>query len=123
MIPEESFSEMGWAAYPNMFQAPALALSMWSPLWVEPCKWNSQAYGSVGAIASEWQHFVGDRLREDFVLIRRVAQSRSPEQICAAYVDFWQRAVEDYGKEYMTMGRLAASVTSKSVTTAQSAIG
>ena len=117
MIPEVSLSEIGWAVYPNMFQAPAVALSMCSPLWVEPCKWNSRAYGSFGAIASEWQHFVSDRLREDFVLIQRVAQSRSPEQICAAYVDFWQRAAEDYGREYLTLGRLAASVTSKSVQT------
>jgi hypothetical protein len=122
VIPEESFSEIGWAAYPNMFQAPALALSMWSPLWVEPCKWNSQAYGSIGAIASEWQHFVSGRLREDFVLMQRVAQSRSPEQIWAACVGFWQRAVEDYGKEYVTMGRLATSVTGNSMVAAQSKI-
>jgi hypothetical protein len=122
VIPEESLFEIGWGVYPNMFQAPALALSMWSPLWVEPCKWNSQAYGSFGAIASEWQRFANGRLREDFVLIERVAQSRSPEQIWAAYVDFWHRAVEDYGKEYMSLGRLVASVTSKSVGAAQSAI-
>jgi hypothetical protein len=55
--------------------------------------------------------------------MQRVAQSRSPEQLWTAYVDFWQRAVEDYGKEYMTMGKLAANVTSKSLTGAQSAIG
>ena len=122
MIPEESFSEIGWVAYPNMFQAPALALSMWSPLWVEPYKWNSQPYGSIGAIASEWQHFVSGRLREDFVLIERITQSRSPEQIWAAYADFWQRAVQDYGKEYVTMGRLATSATSNSVAAAQSKI-
>ena len=122
MIPEESFSEIGWVAYPNMFQAPALALSMWSPLWVEPYKWNSQAYGSIGAIASEWRHFVSGRLREDFVLIERITQSRSPEQIWAAYADFWQRAVQDYGKEYVTMGRLATRATSNSAAAAQSKI-
>ena len=69
---------------------------------------------AIGAIAGEWQNFVSDRLREDFALVRRVAQSSSHEQIWAAYVEFWQRAVEDYGKEYITMGRLAAGVTSQS---------
>jgi hypothetical protein len=47
--------------------------------------------------------------------VRRVAQSRSPDQIWAAYVEFWQKAVGDYGKEYLTLGRLAAGVTSQSV--------
>jgi hypothetical protein len=54
--------------------------------------------------------------------MERVAQSRSPEQIWAACVDFWQRAVEDYGKEYVTMGRLATSVTGNSMAAAPLAI-
>jgi membrane protein DedA with SNARE-associated domain len=87
---------------------------MWNLLWVGPRKGNPQVFAGIGAIAGEWQNFVSGRLREDFAFVRRVAQSRSPEQIWAAYVEFWQRAVEDYGKEYMTIGRLAAGVRSQS---------
>jgi hypothetical protein len=115
VIPEWSLSELGWLMHPNMFRAPALALAVWSPLWVGPYQGNAQFYVGIGAIAGEWQNFVSGRLREDFAFLRRVAQSRSPDEIWAAYVEFWQRAVEDYGKEYLTMGRLAAGVTSKSV--------
>lgn len=115
MIPEWSLSEIGWLVHPNMFRAPALAFGMWSPLWVGPRKGNAQVFVGIGAIAGEWQNFVSGRLWKDFAFVRRVAQSRSPDQIWAAYVEFWQRAVEDYGKEYLTIGRLAAGVTSQSV--------
>ena len=30
-------------------------------------------------------------------------------QVCAAYADIWQRALEDYSKEYMIMTRLVAA--------------
>ena len=112
MIPEWSLSEIGWL-HPNMFRAPALGV--WSASWIGPRKGSAQVYVGIGAIVGEWQNFVSGRLREDFAFVRRVAQSRSPDQIWAAYVEFWQRAVADYGKECLTMGRLAAGMTRQSV--------
>jgi hypothetical protein len=70
--------------------------------------------------ASEWQNFVSGRLREDFVLMQWIALCRTPNQIWAAFADFWQRAVEDYVNEYIVMGRLVAGATSRSVAAAQS---
>lgn len=120
MIPEGSLPGIGWATQPNMFLAPALAHSMWSPLFVGALKCNAEAYAGCRTIASEWQNFVSARVREDVVLMQRVAQSRTPDQVSAAYADFWQRAVEDYGKEYVVMGRLVAGLTSKVMAAAQS---
>ena len=67
------------------------------------------------------QHFVSRRIAEDFAFMQRVEHCRTPDQVWAAHTDFWQKAVEDYGKEYMLMGRLAASLTTKAAATAQSA--
>ena len=39
----------------------------------------------------------------------------------AAHSDFWQKAMEDYSKEYMLMSKLAAGVTTKATAAAQSA--
>ena len=39
----------------------------------------------------------------------------------AAHADFWQKAMEDYGKEYMLMSKLAAGVTHKAAAAAQCA--
>jgi hypothetical protein len=52
--------------------------------------------------------------------MQRVAHSRTPDQVWAAYAEFWQRAVEDYGREYMIIGRHMARVMSESVAAAQS---
>jgi hypothetical protein len=106
---------------PNVFVAPALALGMWNPFLAGALKWNAQAHEGFGTIMSEWQNFVGRRLEEDFALMQRLSRSRAPDQILAVYADFWQKAAEDYGKEITTLTELMTGVTSKMVTTAQSA--
>ena len=104
-----------------MFLAPALALSMWNPFLAGAPKGNSQAHEGFGTIASEWQDFMAHRLKEDFALVQRLTNSCTPDQILAAYTDFWQKAAEDYGKEITTMTKLMTGVTTKMVVAAQSA--
>jgi hypothetical protein len=72
-------------------------------------------------LASEWHNFVGRRLREDFAFMQQMAQSRTPDQILAAHVEFWQKAMQDYSREYLLIGRLATAAASKAVSAAQSA--
>jgi hypothetical protein len=86
---------------------------MCSPLWFGTLKLQAQAYQSVQTIASEWQRFVSGRLYEDFVLMQRVAYSRTPDQFWTAHAEFWQKAMEDYGREYMIMGKLLADAANK----------
>jgi hypothetical protein len=104
-----------------MFGSPAALLGMWSPWLVGAATLSGQLQEGLGALASEWQKFVGRRLKEDFAFTQRVTQSNTPDRIWAAQVEFWQRAMEDYSKESLIIGRLAAGVTSKAVLVAQSA--
>lgn len=120
-MPEGSPPGLNWTADQGMFHVPVWALRMWSPLLSEAFRWNALAHEGFGTIASERQTFVGSRLREDFALMQRVVHSRTPDQIWGAYTEFWQKAVEDYGKEYTIMLRLVAGVASKSVAAATSA--
>jgi hypothetical protein len=120
-MPEGGQPGLDWTTEQHMFGVPLSALSMWSPLFVGAFRWTALVHHGFGTIASEWQYFVSHRLQEDFALIQRIALSRTPDQVWVAYAEFWQRAVEDYGQEYMTIGRLVAGVTSKSVAAAQSA--
>jgi hypothetical protein len=92
-------------------EGTAPTLSMCSPLWVGTLKLHAQACEGFRTIATEWQRFVSGRLYQDFVLMQRVAQSRTPDQIWTAHAEFWQKAVEDYGREYMVMGKLLADLT------------
>jgi Phasin protein len=98
-----------------------VALGIWSPWLVGAANWNAQVLEGFGTIASEWQNFVSRRLKEDFAFMQRAAQCRTPDQMAAAHADFWRTAMEDYSKEYMLMGKLAAGVTTKAAAVAQSA--
>src|SRR5215475_9100482 len=75
---------------PNMFLAPAL-----------------------GMIASEWQDFVGRRVKEDFDLMQRLTRSSTPNQILVAYTDFWQKAAEDYSNEIATISKLITDAATR----------
>ncbi len=97
----------------NMFLAPVLALSMWNPFLASALGGNPQAQEDFGTIATEWQDFVERRLKEDLALMQRLARGGTPDQILAAYSDFWQKAAEDYGKEFTTMSKLMTAVTTK----------
>jgi hypothetical protein len=112
---------LDWTTDHGMLRVPVWPLSMWNPFLVGALRWNAQVHEGFGTIASQWQNFVRSRLREDFALIQRVAHSRTPDQVWTSYAKFWQKAVEDYGREYMIIGRLVAGVASKSLAVAQSA--
>src|SRR5262245_29583244 len=103
----------------NMFLPPALAASIWNPFLAAALKGSAQAQEGFGTIASEWQDFVSHRLQQDIALAQRLTQSRTPDEIMAAYSDFWKRAGEDYGKELTTMTKLMTGVTSKMVVEAR----
>jgi hypothetical protein len=105
----------------NAFLAPSLAFSMWNPLLASALTCGAQVNEGFGTICSEWQSFVGRRLKEDRLLLERLSASRTPDQIMHAYTDFWQTAAEDYGKETTTMTKLMAGLGNKMVVAAQHA--
>ena len=106
---------------PNLFPTPVLALTMWNPFLAGAVRWNGKAHDGFATLVGEWQNFVGRRLREDLALVQRLVECNSPDQIWAAYAEFWQKAAEDYGCECVTMSKLAAGVTNKTLRATQSA--
>jgi hypothetical protein len=105
----------------NVFLGPALALNMWNPFLASALTWSAQANQGFGTIVSEWQSFVGRRLKEDCLLLERLNASRTADQILQAYADFWQKAAEDYGKETTTITKLMAGLGSRMVVAAHHA--
>jgi hypothetical protein len=100
---------------------PAVVLGMWAPWLIGAAKLSAQIQQGFGTLASEWQNFVGRRVKEDFTFVQRMIEGRTPDQIWAAHAQFWEKAIEDYSREYLLMGRLAAGVTHKAVSAAQCA--
>jgi hypothetical protein len=105
----------------NLLAIPALVLGMWGPWLIGAAKLCAHGQQGFGTLASEWQNFLGRRVKEDFTFVQRITQGRTPDEIWAAHVEFWQQAIEDYTREYLLMGRLAAGVTTKAVSAAQCA--
>lgn len=98
--------------------ASGIALTAWSSLLTGV---NTQAVGELGTIADEWHKFVSLRLKEDVAFMQRLTRSTGPDQILAAYVEFWRKAGEDYCNEIATMTKLVTDMTSKMAVAAQSA--
>ena len=105
----------------NLLTIPAVALGVWGPWLIGAAKLSAQIQQGFGTLASEWQNFVGRRVKEDFTFVQRIMQSRTPDQIWAAHAEFWEKAMEDCTREYLLMGRLAAGVKNKAVSAAQCA--
>src|SRR5262245_2688111 len=100
----------------SMLMAP---LTMWNPFLAGAL--NTQALGELSTITDEWQAFVGRRMKEDVALLHRLTRSTTPDQVLAAYAEFWRKAGEDYGKEITTMTKLMTDMTNKMAVAAQSA--
>jgi hypothetical protein len=102
-----------------MLAAPAFGLGMWNPFLTALLKSNAASHEAFGALLCEWQGFMTRRLAQDVALMQHIAQSKSPDAVWAAYSDFWQGASHDYGRAFMTMGKIVASATSNMMPTAQ----
>jgi hypothetical protein len=120
-MPDGSFRGATPIADQHMFGIPAALLGMWSPWLVGGAKLNAQIQEGFGMLASEWQNFVSGRLKEDLAFIQRIMQCRTPNQVWPVHLEFWQKAMDDYGEEYLRIGRLAGSLTSKAAAAAQCA--
>ena len=82
-------------------------------------QWNAQTLAAYTTIASEVQGFIARRVNEDFGVVRVLSQCRTPDDLMAAYTEYWRKVAEDYGKEVTTVGKLMANATSKIVAAAQ----
>jgi phasin protein len=93
---------------------------VWQPFWSAPLGGNAQAQESFATLANRWQDFVGRRLKEDFSLVQRLARCATPDQVMAAYADFWSKAAQDYGNEIATLSKIIGGATTGMTAAAQS---
>jgi hypothetical protein len=105
----------------DVLMAPLIAFNVWNPFLAGAVHGNTQALGDLSTIADEWQNFLSRRLKEDVALLQRLTRSTSPDQVLAAYADFWHKAAEDYGNEVTTVAKLMADMTGRIAVATQSA--
>lgn len=87
-----------------------LPFDLWNPLMVFGAEWNSRLVEQWASMSGEWQAFVKRRLKEDLELGKHLAAARGAEEMCKVYIDFWQKAQQEYAHEFALLSRKAGSV-------------
>ena len=72
----------------------------------ETVKQNSKVSTTLQALGKEWSEFVGARLHEDSQLLQTLRECRELPSMQRAYVQFWQKALSQYGEETQRLMRI-----------------
>ena len=91
------------------------AMGAWGPALSGMQSWTSMCGRAATAFTSEWFQFVGRRVQEDITLPHRLASCHAFDESWRVYTEFWQRAVDDYQKEFAALSRLSGEVMTESM--------
>src|ERR1700676_5378445 len=72
----------------------------------ETAKLNSKLSTTLQALGKEWTEFVGARLHEDTQLLQTLRECRELPSMQRAYVQFWEKALSQYGEETQRLMRI-----------------
>jgi hypothetical protein len=73
----------------------------------ETVKQNSKLSSTtLQALGKEWTEFVGARLHEDSQLLQTLRECRELPSMQRAYVQFWEKALSQYGEETQRLMRI-----------------
>lgn len=74
--------------------------------------WNGAGGNAAVAVSREWLEFLNERMREDLALPQRLASCRGLDEAWQIYAGFWQKAFQDYQKEFSELVRLNGELIS-----------
>ena len=81
-----------------------------------PQEWCSRCSSTIYALNKHWFEFLQKRAQEDFALPQYIMSCRTPVEVWTVYMQFLQKAVTDYQKEFVELGKLGIVVGSEPVT-------
>jgi hypothetical protein len=105
------------------FPFPGFPVNTWWPALACYSQWNAGLQESIAKLGGEWQDFASRRMSEDSALLQRLAAARSPEQVLAAYIAFWQKAADDYSQEFVRAATLAGDLMNRNLAAMQRQVG
>jgi hypothetical protein len=81
--------------------------SFWPYFLGAQAAYNSKVHDALFALSNEWQTFVQQRLTEDTHVVQAASRSRTPEETMTITLRFWQKAAEDYARQYAAFAKIA----------------
>jgi hypothetical protein len=88
----------------------------------ETAKLNSKLSTTLQALGKEWTEFVGARLHEDTQLLQTLRECRELPSMQRAYVQFWEKALSQYGEETQRLMRITHGAMEEAAPIAQERI-
>ena len=88
----------------------------------ETAKLNSKLSTTLQALGKEWTEFVGARLHEDTELLQTLRECRELPSMQRAYVQFWGKALSQYGEETQRLMRITQGAMEEAAHIAQERI-
>ena len=88
----------------------------------ETAKLNSKLSTTLQALGKEWTEFVGARLHEDTQLLQTLRECRELPSMQRAYVQFWEKALSQYGEETQRLMRITHGAMEEAAHIAQERI-
>ena len=85
----------------------------------ETAKLNSKLSTTLQALGKEWTEFVGARLHEDTELLQTLRECRELPSMQRAYVQFWGKALSQYGEETQRLMRITQGAMEEAAHIAQ----
>ena len=85
----------------------------------ETAKLNSKLSATLQAVGKEWTEFVGARLHEDSQLLQTLRECRELPSMQRAYVQFWEKALSQYGEETQRLMRITQGAMEEAAHIAQ----
>ena len=74
--------------------------------FAELMKQNSKLSTTLQALGKEWTEFVRARLHEESQLLQTLRECRELPSMQRAYVQFWEKALSQYGEETQRLVRI-----------------
>jgi Phasin protein len=81
--------------------------------------WNGTCSKAITSLNAEWLGLLQRRVQEDFALPQRLASCQCTEEVVRVYSEFWQKATDDYRKEFADLSRLSSIMMSESMAALQ----
>ena len=88
----------------------------------ETVKQNSKLSTTLQALGKEWTEFVGARLHEESQLLQTLRECRELPSMQRAYVQFWEKALSQYGEETQRLMRITQGAMEEAAHIAQERI-
>ena len=107
--------------FPSFFDVAGF-IEMSRNTLTETVKQNSKLSTTLQALGKEWTEFVRARLHEDSQLLQTLRECRELPSMQRAYVQFWEKALSQYGEETQRLMRITQGAIEEAAHIAQERI-